>query len=82
MFDPSKRPRRASLLLAINTTMPRQGWEHSQPEARGRLAVTPQVLRSIFLELEKSAWAPTKKARFWVVCTLLFAGALRYGSAR
>ena len=53
-----------------------QGWEHSQPEARGRLAVTPQVLRAIFQELQKATWPPTKKARFWVTCTLLFAGGM------
>ena len=42
------------------------GWEHTQPEARGRLAVTPPVLWAMYQEMTKADWHPTKKIRFWV----------------
>ena len=54
-----------------------QGWENSEPEACGRLAVTPPVLRVISERVAEANWHQTRKARFWCTATLLFAGALR-----
>ena len=53
------------------------GWENTQPESAKRLAVTPAVLWKIHEELKRIRWTLQKKACFWLVCTVMFAGALR-----